>query len=65
MATEAIFTCRGKDLETSDPKTYNQPKLISWMSKNLPSLVQLSKIGENRKSLQKSMNAHAPMSDMF
>lgn len=39
MLTEAIFTCRGKDLESSDPKLYNQPKLIAWMSKNLPSLV--------------------------
>jgi hypothetical protein len=50
MLTEAIFTCRGKELEVGDSKLYNQAKLIAWMSKNLPSLVQLAKIGKHRES---------------
>ena len=65
MLTEAIFTCRGKELEVGDSKLYNQAKLIAWMSKNLPSLVQLAKIGKHRESYQKSViNANA-MSDMY
>ena len=65
MLTEAIFTCRGKELESGDSKLYNQAKLIAWMSKNLPSLVQLAKIGKHRESYQKSVINAAALSDMY
>ena len=39
MLTEAILSCRGMELDASDPKNrYNLDKLIEWIQKNLPSL---------------------------
>ena len=39
MLTEAILSCRGMELDSSDPKNrYNLDKLIEWIQKNLPSL---------------------------
>ena len=53
-ATEAIFACRGKSLEASDPKTqYDSSKLVEWLKRNLPSLVQLDRINKQRIETQR------------
>jgi hypothetical protein len=42
MQTEAIFACKGKELD--DSKSYNLDKLVNWIEKNLPSMLSLEKI---------------------
>ena len=46
MQTEAIFAARGKEMD--DSKYYDQNKLISWIEKNLPSMLSLESIRKMR-----------------
>lgn len=46
MQTEAIFACKGKELD--DSKSFDLIKLVNWIEKNLPSMVSLEKIRKIR-----------------
>ena len=56
MVTEAILSCRGTEMDSSDPKNrYDLNKLIEWIMKNLPSLYSsntLKSFRENKRQQQ-------------
>jgi len=50
MLTEAILSCRGTELDSSDPKNrYDLDKLIEWIMKNLPSLYSFNTLKSFRE----------------
>lgn len=51
MLTEAILSCRGTELDTSDPKnSYDLDKLVLWIQKNLPALYSSNTLKSYRES---------------
>ena len=52
--TEAIYSCRGKDMDISDPEnSYDLKKLVSWIQKQLPHLYNLEQLSKNRNQKSK------------
>ena len=51
MATEAIFYCRGRDLDNS--QDYNEDKLVQWLHNNMGIM---RKIENKRKPMTNNVN---------